>query len=211
MLELSVTSVIAWASGLWVKNRVLFVLIMSALLCIGIWNKSEIKEYFIPKEDITLQYLDKVSAVESDLDDIRISLKANTVSTFIIHNGEVGMGLKNVHLMKYTLMFESNKNLYTNSKYFLYRQHLNPYVRYIRKMVQNGYFLVSNASTHKDPLIRMVGKKWDRETLLYIPLYNKKKILSGFTIIAFRKYHNFTEEEIVNCQRYLSLVEGHIE
>jgi hypothetical protein len=211
MLELSITSVIAWFSGLWFKNRVLFIFIISALLCVGAWNKEKVVEYFIPKEDITLQYLNKVQEVESDLTDIRKVLKANSVSTFIIHNGEVGVGLENVHLMKFTLVFESNKNLYTNSKYFLYRQHLNPYVPYIRKMVRDGYFLVSKASKHKDPLIRMIGKKWDRETLIYLPLYNKKKILSGFTIIAFRKYHNFTEQEIENCQRYLSLVESHVE
>lgn len=191
---------------LYKTNKTATILAIFSLSIIGYYNFDYVKEQIWGKKDITVEYVEKTKMIERDLRTIRLSTKASSVSIFLIHNGE--LTLSNLHLMKFTLLFQSSDTR-NNHKFLLYKQNLAPYTDYFYDMMNDGYYLILDSNKHPDIIIRTVFEKLNTTTVLYVPLYKDGQIV-GFATVSYEKSKILTKKEISDIIRLFDIPQSHL-
>ena len=187
-------------------SRTLVTVLVIALATLTI-NIKPIYEYCF-KRDVVRIYLERGKRVESSLKVFRNDFKCDGISVAILHNGVVSIADPNFHLMKFSILFSVGDNARATKTVYI-NQPLSIWIDNFNEMLRKGFFIIKDASTDKDPLVRRVYASTGKKTQLYLPMF-KDEALIGYAIISWKEKTILTDEDIRQMKRTLLHTESRL-
>ena len=187
------------------QNKKTIISLVIIVLATVVINFNTINDYIF-KTDPVKEYLKRGQEVELSLKKFKENYGCEAVSIAILHNGVVSIADPKFHLMKFSILFSVGENA-RNTKAIYVNQPLSIWIDNFTEMLYNGYFLIKDASTDKDPLVRLVYASSHMKTGLYLPMY-KHNMLIGYAIISFKEKREITDNAIKFMKRSLMDIEA---
>ena len=131
------------------QNKKTIISLVIIVLATVVINFNTINDYIF-KTDPVKEYLKRGQEVELSLKKFKENYGCEAVSIAILHNGVVSIADPKFHLMKFSILFSVGENA-RNTKAIYVNQPLSIWIDNFTEMIYNGYFLIKDASTDKDP------------------------------------------------------------
>lgn len=202
----SILGIVDKLKDLYEKSKVGFIMALSVLLYIGIWNKDLALSYLGFKENKLEVYLSKSIQIKRVCESLRLEFNSESVTAWIIHNGSTS--LNRIHLMKADEIAKSQRSSIIKQRYV--DMPLYPYATYIHRTMEEGYFYVYDIKEHKDPSIRNIYRKTKLKSIIYFPIWQGHELI-GYITIGYKEKHFFTEHEISEMCSMNKLVEAYFQ
>lgn len=185
-----------------IKNKNLLVwLIITTLLCVLFYQNIN---NILPERDIFNEYAKYKFAVDNKCEILRRKWHSNCTSVYLFHNGTVT--LNRLHLLKFSLLFESRSDNYQTTKLEEQNVPMSPFVYHAYEIQQKGYVFIKdihnfsdidgdNIDEREDIKYYINSLSPDITSVLFFPIYTDCEFV-GFVFIGYWEEKDFTEQEI---------------